>query len=223
MTVAVVTFAPDHSDVKVWHEKADLSEIPPLPERHLAYKVIEVEPGNFAIVRLAGPDRDREQEATMDDLVQLHNATTTGDTVKKFESKAAGVKRIVRGVVSDQTKREENGEVSAVQASEETKVKKPRGTKMATGKEPVAAEDLKKVHTGTVRAHVLALMDGTRTAQEIADQLKLADVAKVMAHAYCTHRDVGVGYAVTDGKLKALYPSGKSIDDVVVDELPKKA
>lgn len=90
------------------------------------------------------------------------------------------------------------------------KTTKPRASKVLAGQAPDSRR-FKPIRAGTVRAKVLELMTpGDKTAQQIATRAGI-DPKQVMAHAYCTHRDAGIGYEVKDGKLKALYPQGVSL------------
>ncbi len=69
---------------------------------------------------------------------------------------------------------------------------------------------VKMPRSDTDRGMVLGLMDGTKTPDEIAAILKKRnarfDVKYVYAHAYCLHRDCGIGYRTVDGKLEAVFP-----------------
>lgn len=102
-------------------------------------------------------------------------------------------------------------------AAKKAAAEKPR----AAGKEPRAASELGVVRAGTTRARILALADGTRTVDAVAKATGV-DRKMVLAHAYCTWRDAGVGYRVDEkDKLAALYPGKKTIDDVVVEKKSK--
>lgn len=95
----------------------------------------------------------------------------------------------------------------------------------ATNHKPAGTvAEFKPTRAGTDRAKVLALMDGTKTPNEIAAEMKVDRFTGkyVMAHAYCLSRDCGIGYELDqDGKLVALYPRGRSLDDAI-KETPVK-
>lgn len=84
-----------------------------------------------------------------------------------------------------------------------------RTSKMATGQAP-NARAFKQVRPGTIRAKVLTLMDGTKTAEQIGKRVGQTSKG-VLAHAYCLTRDCGIGYSLEGGKVKALYPQGQSL------------
>lgn len=99
----------------------------------------------------------------------------------------------------------------AKKAKKTKKVSKPR----EHGKPAKKVSDFKQVREGSVRASILKLMDGTHTAEKIGEMVKQT-TTMVNAHAYCLWRDCGIGYHVDEaGKLKALYPTGKSYKDAV--------
>lgn len=100
--------------------------------------------------------------------------------------------------------------------------KKPRGTKMISGKPAGRVADFKQVRAGTDRAIVLKMMDGKHTTASIAKAIEDTE-QKVLAHAYCLARDCAIGYKLNDeGKLEALYPGNKSFADAIKPPAEKK-
>ena len=91
--------------------------------------------------------------------------------------------------------------------------KKPRANAKA-GKPPKPVSEMRQVRAGTNRAKILKLGDGTRTVASIA---KACDITEqnLVSHAYCLHRDCGLGYSLGDGKLTIIYPGQRTIDDVI--------
>jgi hypothetical protein len=98
-------------------------------------------------------------------------------------------------------------------AKKKVKVKaKANGREVGKPAKPVS--ELKAIRAGTVRAKILAQMDGSKTPAQIAAPLDI-EASYVLAHAHCLWRDAGVGYKLEDGKLTAIYPGQKTIRDVV--------
>ena len=61
---------------------------------------------------------------------------------------------------------------------------------------------------------MLALADGTRTAAQIAAELGIAP-RQPLAHLHVLRKEFGITWKIEDGKLRAVYPKGKGIDDFV--------
>lgn len=93
----------------------------------------------------------------------------------------------------------------------ETAAKAPR----QIGRPAKAVAELRTIRPGTTRDRLLQLMNGTRTAEQIAKTLG-TNSANVMSHAHCLHRDCGLGYRRVDGLLTVVYPGQKTYADVVV-------
>lgn len=97
----------------------------------------------------------------------------------------------------------------------------------ATGKPPKDASELKRIHDGSDRAVILSLMDGTLDPDQIAGIMtargrKEFTRTYVMSHFHCLHKDCGIGYEITeDGNALALFPEGKTIEDVLREPEPK--
>lgn len=110
---------------------------------------------------------------------------------------------------------EESG-VSTIEITSADEGTKRRG-RAAKGVDP--KEDVKRLRPGTTRAKILTFMNGENTPSDIAAYIDGVDAAKVLAHAYCLARDVGVGYGFDEeGRIFARYPEGKGILDVLPPE-----
>lgn len=152
-------------------------------------------------------------------LVGLFNALTTSG-VTKFESHAAGTKRLL-SVLPTVAKAPPSQATAAATKKEapvsETKEGKTTRSKMTTGK-PADPEKFKegRVRSGTDRARVLTLMDGTRTAEEIDAAMAFEKKGYSLSHFYCLARDCGIGYEF-DGerRVSAVYPDGQSLGTAV--------
>jgi len=72
------------------------------------------------------------------------------------------------------------------------------------------------------KARVLALADGTRTAAQIAAELGIAP-RQPLAHLHVLRKEFGITWKIEDGKLRAVYPKGKGIDDFVGEPEPEPA
>lgn len=80
---------------------------------------------------------------------------------------------------------------------------------------PSKKADWRPVRAGTMRANILLEMTGARSVEEIARRFDIA-AAYVMAWARCNHRDLGIGYEVRAGKIRALFPTGVTLKQAVV-------
>jgi hypothetical protein len=79
--------------------------------------------------------------------------------------------------------------------------------------------DLKPVRDGTGRALVLKAMNGKQTGEQIAKDLKMSE-SEVVGYARFFGK-IGIGVDVDEkGKVTAVFPGSKTIDDVIVT--PKK-
>ena len=93
--------------------------------------------------------------------------------------------------------------------SEKKTVGKPREkSARATGKEAKAKDAFRPLREGTIRANIFALMDGTKTVDQIADKLKV-DRANCHAHVYCLWRDCGLGFSYdAERRVTGVLPKG---------------
>jgi hypothetical protein len=167
---------------------------------------------------------------TRKDLTEVYN-DVVDEPVKGFKDHPTAVRRTEAALAAkfpteedeleDSTVEEfeekqdanEGDEVSAIEVGTE---KPKRRGRAAAGVEPKGADTLKKIRQGTVRAQILARMTGDSTAGDIAAELGV-DSAKVLAHAYCLARDVGIGYGFDEeGRIFARFPEGKSLTDVLI-------
>lgn len=170
-------------------------------------------------------------------LVDLYNAMRDEDDreIKKFENRKIARDRFFArlgarfhhlSVTEVPAKKAEETSASTTQEGEtelaKTKKakaeKKPRaktnGAGREVGKPAGLVADFGSVREGTDRAKVLKLMDGSKTAAQIAKAIE-KDEKTVMTVAYCLHRDCAIGYKVEDGKLLALYPGQKTFEDAL--------
>ncbi len=91
--------------------------------------------------------------------------------------------------------------------------------KLGSTRPASSLDKFKQIRAETDRAKVLKLMNGTKSADQIAVTLGGGKFTAryVMAHAYCTHRDCGIGYRLTDtGKLLAVYPVERTYRDAII-------
>jgi hypothetical protein len=91
---------------------------------------------------------------------------------------------------------------------------KTNGVGREVGKPAKPVAELKMIRAGTTRAKILALMNGSKTSVQVADAIGI-EKNYLMSHVYCIWRDSGIGYKVEDGKLTAVYPGQKTIEDVI--------
>lgn len=128
----------------------------------------------------------------------------------------------VETTAEDTTTQQQSQEDDMANGKKASKKKAATGEGRKVGKPAKTVAELGTCRAGTARAKILKLMDGTKTAESIGKAVGVSTTT-VMAHAFCLHRDVGVGYKLTDdGKLEALYPGQKTIDDVVVVPVKKE-
>lgn len=172
------------------------------------------------------------------ELVALYNVVRRApEEVKRFATKADALRRVGallaaydpdlvnRPALAGQTEPEP---AAGAAGKKEAEVAKKKSTKVAphtakkgpasssVGKPAGKVSDLKPIREGTARQKVLMAMsvDGGSTVAQAAARAGITE-AMVMQHAYCLHRDCGIGYQVVDGKLRALYPGDRTYDDVV--------
>ena len=113
---------------------------------------------------------------------------------------------------------------AAAKAAKAAAPREAKVSKVMTGQDAKPLSAFKTVRADTARARLLPLMDGTLTPDEVAVKMsegatKPMEGGYVMQHAYCLHRDCGIGYRVTpEGKLLALYPTGKSLADAIKEK-----
>lgn len=142
-------------------------------------------------------------------------------------SQDVAVQPVLPAVVTERKEVEQTTAVSSSPSVEDDMAKTTTKTKKApsarkVGKPAKTVAELGTCRAGTARAKILKLMDGSKTAEAIGKAVGVP-TTMVMAHAFCLHRDVGVGYKLTDdGKLEALFPGQKTIDDVVVVPVKKE-
>ncbi len=169
---------------------------------------------------------EREEDVTFSGrlLVDVFNALTESG-VKKFESRAAGVKRLVACLPvaarcgDDLTNQQEK----IVSENETTKT--PRGRKMAESK-PADPAKFKagRVRAGTDRHRILAMMTGESTVEEVGKAMGFAKPNYALAHFYCLARDCGIGYQLdADGHVTSVYPDGQSLETAIAAPVEPKA
>jgi hypothetical protein len=82
------------------------------------------------------------------------------------------------------------------------------------GKPAKVLAEFRQIKDGTARAHVLKLMDGRHTADQIASRVGIEKTV-VKLHAYKLWSDCGIGYEIVNDKMTALYPKGKSYEAAI--------
>lgn len=95
--------------------------------------------------------------------------------------------------------------------------KRPGGGKPA---KPVS--EFGQIANGTTRCKILTMMSNQKDGKTVGNSV--ADIAestglnpvRVVQHAYCLWRDIGIGYRLTStNHLMAIYPVGKSFTDAI--------
>jgi hypothetical protein len=146
-------------------------------------------------------------------LVDVFNGLTYSG-LKKFESRATGVKRLLAVLPTVAQPAPAAKETTVVT---ETQEKPKRASKASVGK-PADAASFKagRVRAGTARAKILSMMDGTKTAEEVGAAMGFEKPTYSLSHFYCLARDCGVGYSFDEaGRVSAIYPEGQSLQTAV--------
>lgn len=158
-------------------------------------------------------------------LIDVFNGLTDSG-VKKFESRAVGVKRLMSVLpqVAAPAPVTTNEEIKMSDAAT-TETAAPKRGKATDGK-PADAQVFRagKVRANTDRHRIMTMMDGTRTADQIGAEMNFSKPNYALSHFYCLARDCGVGYAFDDaGLVTALYPEGEGLDTAIAEPVEKKA
>lgn len=216
------------------------------------YAFEQLEPERIAKV-VSSEDSLRDRTAFSTSLlVALYNAMGPEKLLAKFENHETGVRRTFALIEwaygsLELTKVELPNDSPTIQPSSEeseqetttmaksngngTKTEKAKrsrapGTARGVTAQPAGTvAEFKQVRAGSDRAHVLKLMDGSKTPEQIAKSLGGGkfDGKYIMQHAYCLKRDSGIGYEITAaGHLNALFPKNRSFADAI-KEAPAKA
>ncbi len=174
---------------------------------------------------------EREEDVTFNGklLVDVFNALTESG-VKKFESRAAGVKRLVACLPiaarrGDDLTNVPTKEKIVSENETETATKAPRGRKMAESK-PADPAKFKpgRIRSGTDRHRILAMMTGASTVEEVGKAMGFAKPNYALAHFYCLARDCGIGYQLdADGHVTSVYPDGQSLETAIAAPTEPKA
>jgi hypothetical protein len=140
----------------------------------------------------------------------------TGSGLKKFETRAIGVDRLMKilptvAVPAPEAQPKENT-MDEPTTTTTAEPKAPKAKKQAQN-QPASAVKFKvgRIRPGTARAQVLALMNGSSTGADI-DVVMSFKPGYSLAHFYCLARDCGIGYSFDgEGRVRAEYPEGQSL------------
>lgn len=98
--------------------------------------------------------------------------------------------------------------------------KKPTGG----GKPAKPVTEFGQVRSGTARYEILKMMSEERDGVIVGDDVAHIALAvgvsniRVLQHAYCLWRDIGVGYRLNKaGRLTAIYPPNKTFSNAIKD------
>jgi hypothetical protein len=167
---------------------------------------------------------ENEEDVTFNGalLTAVFNGLTDSG-IKKFETRAIGVKRLLSVLPTVAKQQEdttmENTTAPAAAGKANGKGgKKPRAT-VAEGH--ATKKDWTKPRDGTMRAKILRAMIGRfkTIAQIAADSGQPED--RILPHVYATWRDCGIGYKLDGDKYQADLPEGVTVKNLFAEPVEK--
>lgn len=153
-------------------------------------------------------------------LVDLFNALTESG-LKKFESRAIGVERLLRILPTVAVDPPEPKEEAVSEVHTEEKTEKKSGRAPVNESHP-SKPQWKKYRAGSMRARVIeAMFHGATEPATIARRAGIPE-DRVVPHIYATWRDCGIGYEAKDGHYHLMLPPGVSKLEEMHAETPVK-
>lgn len=148
--------------------------------------------------------------------VEAEKAAEPGASGQDAEASAEPAKRGRRGKDNGAAAAPQSGRGRSKRAAAATSTRKvpeknttSRGqSARALGKSAKPKDEFRALREDTIRGRIFSRMDGTRTVDQIADELSLS-ASNAHAHVYCLWRDCGIGFSFDDDRrVCASLPTG---------------